>query len=65
MSSSTLAASTAQRGSDYARLSRRVAEAGLLDRRPSRYVVRIVGTLGAFLAGWVLVAVVVYSSSFR
>ncbi|SCE90126.1 Fatty acid desaturase [Micromonospora matsumotoense] len=58
MSSSTLAASTTGRGSDYARLSRRVAEAGLLDRRPSRYTVRIVGTLGAFLAGWVLVAVV-------
>ncbi|WP_431915552.1 fatty acid desaturase family protein [Micromonospora wenchangensis] len=58
MSSSTLAASTARRGSDYARLSRRVAEAGLLHRRPGRYTARIVGTLGTFLAGWALVAVV-------
>lgn len=58
MSSSTLAASTARRGSDYARLSRRVAEAGLLHRRPGRYMARIVGTLGTFLAGWALVAMV-------
>ncbi|MGV9982290.1 fatty acid desaturase family protein [Micromonospora wenchangensis] len=58
MSSPTLAASTARRGSDYARLSRRVAEAGLLHRRPGRYMARIVGTLGTFLAGWALVAMV-------
>ncbi|QDY10375.1 acyl-CoA desaturase [Micromonospora sp. HM134] len=58
MSSSTLAASTARRGSDYARLSRRVAEAGLLHRRPGWYTACIVGTLGTFLAGWVLVAMV-------
>ncbi|MFC4147082.1 fatty acid desaturase family protein [Micromonospora mangrovi] len=41
-----------RRGSDYAGLSRRIAEAGLLDRRPGSYVLRIVLTLGAFVAGW-------------
>jgi fatty acid desaturase len=44
-----------RRGSDYAQLSRRISQAGLLDRRPGWYVARIVLTLGAFLAGWVAV----------
>ena len=58
MTSSTLAAPSERRGSDYARLSRRVAEAGLLARRPGGYALRIALTLGGFLAGWaVLVAV--------
>ena len=58
MTSSTLAAPSERRGSDYARLSRRVAEAGLLARRPGGYALRIALTLGVFLAGWaVLVAV--------
>ncbi|NES28760.1 acyl-CoA desaturase [Micromonospora terminaliae] len=52
MTSSTLTAPAARRGSDYARLSRRVAAAGLFDRRPGRYAARIVLTLGAFVAGW-------------
>ncbi|PWU49547.1 delta fatty acid desaturase [Micromonospora globispora] len=52
MTSSTLAAPSERRGSDYARLSRRVAEAGLFARRPVGYAVRIVLTLGGFLAGW-------------
>ncbi|WP_343445342.1 fatty acid desaturase family protein [Micromonospora schwarzwaldensis] len=58
MTTSTVAAPEGRRGSDYARLSRRVAEAGLFDRRPGRYAVRIALTLGVFLAGWVLVATV-------
>lgn len=43
-------------GSDYAQLSRRVAAAGLLDRRPGNYVIRfllvgalVAGTIGAFV----------------
>ncbi|MCI4062458.1 acyl-CoA desaturase [Micromonospora sp. R77] len=52
MTALTLTEPPVRRGSDYAHLSRRIAEAGLLDRRPGRYVVRIVLTLGAFLAGW-------------
>ncbi|MGW4682235.1 fatty acid desaturase family protein [Micromonospora taraxaci] len=44
-----------RRGSDYAQLSRRITQAGLLERRPGWYVARIVLTLGAFVAGWVAV----------
>ncbi|MDG4841359.1 acyl-CoA desaturase [Micromonospora sp. WMMD967] len=44
-----------RRGSDYAQLSRRISQAGLLERRPGWYVARIVLTLGAFVAGWVAV----------
>ncbi|MBM0256402.1 acyl-CoA desaturase [Micromonospora sp. 4G55] len=58
MTSSTLTAPAAWRGSDYARLSRRVAAAGLLDRRPGRYAARIAFTLGAFLVGWAVVVAV-------
>ncbi|MFI7489213.1 fatty acid desaturase family protein [Micromonospora echinaurantiaca] len=47
-----------RRGSDYAELSRRISRAGLLDRRPGWYAVRIVLTLGAFLAGWAAVVLV-------
>ncbi|MGC4767853.1 fatty acid desaturase family protein [Micromonospora sp. DT44] len=47
-----------RRGSDYAQLSRRVSQAGLLERRPASYVARIVLTLGAFVAGWVAVVLV-------
>ena len=58
MTTPTMTEPPVRRGSDYAVLSRRVAEAGLLARRPGGYAVRIVLTLGAFLAGWaVLVAV--------
>lgn len=41
-----------RRGSEYAELSRLVRAAGLLDRRPTYYRVRIALTLGAFAAGW-------------
>ncbi|SBT46918.1 fatty acid desaturase family protein [Micromonospora auratinigra] len=58
MTSSTSTAPPAQRGSDYARLSRRVAEAGLFRRRPGWYAVSIALTFGAFLAGWALVVAV-------
>jgi fatty acid desaturase len=40
-------------GSDYARLSRQVKQAGLLNRRPGYYAVKIVLTLGLFGLGWV------------
>ncbi|WP_442942455.1 fatty acid desaturase family protein [Nonomuraea sp. LP-02] len=47
-----------QRGSDFARLSRRIAEAGLLERRPGYYALRI-GLVAALFAGsWVVFAVV-------
>ncbi|PZF85064.1 fatty acid desaturase family protein, partial [Micromonospora deserti] len=47
-----------RRGSDYAQLSRQISGAGLLERRPGWYVVRIVLTLGLFAAGWAAVALV-------
>lgn len=47
-----------RRGSDYAQLSRRISQAGLLERRPGWYVARILLTLGAFVAGWVAVFLV-------
>ncbi|WP_200206784.1 fatty acid desaturase family protein [Micromonospora coerulea] len=58
MTSSTLAAPSERRGSDYARLSRRVAEAGLFARRPGGYALRIALTLGVFLAGWAVVVAI-------
>ncbi|MFF0822109.1 fatty acid desaturase family protein [Micromonospora haikouensis] len=48
----------ARRGSDFAQLSRRISGAGLLDRRPAGYAVRIALTLAAFVAGWVAVPLV-------
>jgi fatty acid desaturase len=42
----------ATRGSDYARLSRQVRQAGLLDRRAGHYAWRISITVGLLLAGW-------------
>ncbi|MGC4853917.1 fatty acid desaturase family protein [Micromonospora sp. DT4] len=47
-----------RRGSDYAQLSRRISQAGLLERRPASYGARLVLTLGAFVAGWVAVFLV-------
>ena len=40
------------RGSDYAQLSRQVRQAGLLQRRPGYYAVKIALTVGLFTAGW-------------
>ena len=41
------------RGSDYAELSRQVRKAGLMDRRPARYVWRTTVTVALLAAGWV------------
>ncbi|WP_372440339.1 fatty acid desaturase family protein [Prauserella cavernicola] len=43
----------AQRGGDYARLSQRISEAGLLRRRPGYYVVRFATVGGLFAGAWV------------
>lgn len=40
------------RGSDYALLSRQVRQAGLLERSPRRYAVRIAVTVALLAAGW-------------
>jgi fatty acid desaturase len=40
------------RGSDYARLSRQVAEAGLMRRRPGYYAVRLTLVAGALAGTW-------------
>lgn len=46
---------TAQRGSDYAALSRQIRDARLLERTRWRYAARIAVTLSGFAAGWWLV----------
>ncbi|MEV2224599.1 acyl-CoA desaturase [Nocardia vinacea] len=46
------------RGSDYARLSRRVRQAGLLNRRLRNYGWRIAVTVAALAAGWTAFAVI-------
>ncbi|OZV82502.1 delta fatty acid desaturase [Micromonospora echinospora] len=43
-----------RRGSDYARLSRRISEAGLLARRPGWYVASGALTVALFVGGWAL-----------
>jgi fatty acid desaturase len=40
------------RGSDYAQLSRRIKQAGLLERRPRYYICKIALTAAALAAGW-------------
>jgi fatty acid desaturase len=47
---------TTGRGSDYAGLSREVKQAGLLDRRPAYYALKIAANLTLFTAGWVVFA---------
>ncbi|GAA0946893.1 acyl-CoA desaturase [Nonomuraea longicatena] len=44
------------RGSDFARLARRITEAGLLERRPAYYAVRLAVLSIAFAGGWALFA---------
>jgi fatty acid desaturase len=46
------APSLAPRGSDYARLSRQVRQAGLMERRPGRYALRIALTAALMAFGW-------------
>ncbi|MGW0587309.1 fatty acid desaturase family protein [Streptosporangium sp. NPDC002607] len=41
-----------ERGSDFARLSRRIVQAGLLDRRPGYYAVRLGLVAASFVGGW-------------
>ncbi|MDX3130792.1 acyl-CoA desaturase [Streptomyces europaeiscabiei] len=45
-------------GSDFARLSRKIADAGLLGRRPGYYALRITGVAGLYVSGWAAVALV-------
>ena len=40
------------RGSDYAALGRKIRSAGLLDRRPVSYAVRVAASLGLYAASW-------------
>jgi fatty acid desaturase len=47
-----------QRGSDYAQLSRQVKQAGLLERRPGRYVWKITVTAALLAAGWAVFVLV-------
>jgi fatty acid desaturase len=47
-----------QRGSEYARLSRQVKQAGLLERRPGYYLWKISATVVLLAAGWAAFAVV-------
>jgi len=47
-----------QRGSDYAQLSRQVKQAGLLDRRPRKYIWKIMVTDVLLAAGWVVFVLV-------
>lgn len=46
-------AQNAQRGSDYTELSRRIRNAGLLEKRHLYYVVTFAATLGLYAGGWV------------
>jgi fatty acid desaturase len=46
------------RGSEYARLCRQVKQAGLLDRRPRNYAVKICVNLVLLAAGWTVFALV-------
>ena len=41
------------RGSDFARLSRRITQAGLMERRPGYYALRIALVAASFIGGWV------------
>src|SRR5882762_9444078 len=43
-------------GSDFAGLARRIADSGLLKRRPGYYVARIGGVVGLYAAAWVAFA---------
>ncbi|WP_226900267.1 fatty acid desaturase family protein [Nonomuraea phyllanthi] len=52
------ARASGERGSDFAKLSRRVAQAGLLDKRPGYYTARIGLVAGLFAGSWALFAAV-------
>ncbi|MFD3442456.1 acyl-CoA desaturase, partial [Streptomyces sp. NPDC058685] len=40
-------------GSDFARLSRKIADAGLMGRRPGYYAARIASVAALYVGGWV------------
>ena len=48
----------AQQGSDYAQLSRRVKQAGLLERRTGRYIWKITVTAALLAGGWAVFVLV-------
>jgi len=58
MSAVTDAEPWSRRGSDYAGLARQVRAAGLLDRRPGSYAIRVGLTLAGYAATWVAVAAI-------
>ncbi|MEW2808647.1 acyl-CoA desaturase [Streptomyces massasporeus] len=45
-------------GSDFARLSRKIAAAGLLERRPGYYALRTTVVAGLYVSGWAAVALI-------
>ncbi len=47
-----------RRGSDYAQLARQVKQAGLLERRPRHYILRITVTAVLLAAGWAVFVLV-------
>src|SRR6266508_3183508 len=47
---------TAERGSDFAKLSQRMRREGLLDRRPGYYTLRIGLVAALYVGGWVTFA---------
>ncbi|MFE9706117.1 fatty acid desaturase family protein [Streptomyces sp. NPDC005930] len=49
---------TVRHGSDFARLSRKITEAGLLGRRPGYYTARITTVAGLYAVGWTAFAFV-------
>ncbi len=57
-STSAQTPATPQRGSDYAQLARQVKQAGLLERRPGRYVWKITVTAALLAAGWAVFVLV-------
>jgi fatty acid desaturase len=54
--SMVLDAPPVERGSDFAQLSKRIAGAGLLRRRPGYYAVRLTLVAAAYVGGWVAFA---------
>ncbi|GGS36602.1 acyl-CoA desaturase [Streptomyces griseoviridis] len=45
-------------GSDFARLSRKIADAGLLGRRPGYYTARITSVAGLYATGWLALVLI-------
>jgi fatty acid desaturase len=58
VTSSTVHPPRPQSGSDFAQLSRKIADAGLLGRRPGYYAFRISAVAGLYVGGWTAFALV-------